>query len=140
MATVTPEQTEAERLQQIEGELARIGRDEAFRRGEIFPEHLSNQERAARQEKARLGRLKDAEAKSDAIECAEKAERPERRKREREVARISAARQKLLVKIGELNAEADRMWGDQIAVQNPQLESDRLAQIHPSRFREGVPQ
>jgi hypothetical protein len=133
-------ESEPGRLERIERELADVKIHEAFRRGEVWPERLSNQEIIIRQNEASLGRLADAQAKTDAIERARERERPERRKLDREIARIRAEREKVRAEGEALIHRAEEMWADQIALQNTQLESDRLAQIHPSRFREGVPQ
>jgi hypothetical protein len=140
MATVTPEQTETGRLERVERELADVNRDAAFRRGEIWPEWPNHKEVAARQEKAQRGREADVRAKSGAIERAERAERGERRKLDREMARVAAERQTVLDEIDSLQAKAARMATQYSALRNAPFESDRLRQIHPSRFRDGVPQ
>jgi chromosome segregation ATPase len=139
--TPTPTVTsESDRLEQIERELADVKRDEAFRRGEVWPERPSKDEIAARQEKALRGRAADTLAKSEAIERAERAERPERRKLDGELARIAAERRTVEGEIVELQAKVARMTTELGALRKTQFESDRLRQIHPSRFRDGVPQ
>jgi hypothetical protein len=53
---------------------------------------------------------------------------------------VRAEREKVRAEGEALIRSAEGMWGAQIALQDTQFESGRLAQIHPSRFRDGVPQ